>query len=140
MICSICCIATVIRRRCKCSRMPGSMRTITGAPPLTDPQAILLARCPDAAARARLNMEIDQFAARGLMGLLRLMFALVDYFRRDGIVWGVGRGSSCASYALFLIGVHKVDALKYDLDISEFLKPEPVGGMASGKPDETPTK
>jgi DNA polymerase III alpha subunit len=86
-----------------------------------DVRALLLPRCPDAAARARLNREMDLFAARDLLGLLQLMCALVDYFRRDGIVWGVGRGSSCASYALFLIGVHKVDALQYDLDIGEFL-------------------
>jgi DNA polymerase III alpha subunit len=54
--------------------------------------------------------------------MLRLLFYLVDDFRERGVVWGVGRGSSVASYCLFLIGVHKIDAILYDLSIKEFLK------------------
>jgi hypothetical protein len=42
--------------------------------------------------------------------------------RENKIVWGVGRGSSVASYVLFLIGVHKINSIKYNLDINEFLK------------------
>jgi DNA polymerase III alpha subunit len=42
--------------------------------------------------------------------------------RSNNIVWGVGRGSSVASYVLYLLGVHKVDSIKYGLDIREFLK------------------
>jgi DNA polymerase III alpha subunit len=42
--------------------------------------------------------------------------------REHGVVWGVGRGSSVASYVLFLIGIHKIDSLYYDLPIDEFLK------------------
>jgi len=34
----------------------------------------------------------------------------------------VGRGSSVASYCLYLLGVHKINSLKFDLDIKEFLK------------------
>jgi DNA polymerase III alpha subunit len=47
---------------------------------------------------------------------------LVDTLRKNIIVWGVGRGSSVASYILYLIGVHRIDSLYYDLDIAEFLK------------------
>jgi DNA polymerase III alpha subunit len=47
---------------------------------------------------------------------------LVDTLRKNNVVWGVGRGSSVASYILYLIGVHKVDSIKYNLDINEFLK------------------
>jgi DNA polymerase III alpha subunit len=42
--------------------------------------------------------------------------------KENKIVWGVGRGSSVASYVLYLIGVHRIDSIKYDLDIREFLK------------------
>jgi DNA polymerase III alpha subunit len=38
------------------------------------------------------------------------------------VLWGVGRGSSVASYCLYILGVHKVDSIKYELDIHEFLK------------------
>jgi DNA polymerase III alpha subunit len=41
---------------------------------------------------------------------------------QNNVVWGVGRGSSVASYVLYLLGVHKIDSLKYNLDIHEFLK------------------
>ena len=40
--------------------------------------------------------------------------------RKHELVWGVGRGSSVARYVLYLLGVHKVDSLKYNLDIKEF--------------------
>jgi DNA polymerase III alpha subunit len=42
--------------------------------------------------------------------------------RKNSVVWGVGRGSSVASYVLYLIGVHKIDSMYFDLDITEFLK------------------
>ena len=42
--------------------------------------------------------------------------------RLNNVVWGLGRGSSTASYILYLLGVHKIDSLYYDLPIEEFLK------------------
>jgi DNA polymerase III alpha subunit len=47
---------------------------------------------------------------------------VVDTLRANNVVWGVGRGSSVASYVLFIIGVHKIDSVKYDLDWREFLR------------------
>lgn len=82
----------------------------------------LLARCQDAVEIDRVNAEMDMFEQRGWLPLLRLMFYLVDDFRARGVVWGVGRGSSVASFCLYLIGIHKCDSLHYNLDIHEFLK------------------
>lgn len=87
-----------------------------------DVRACLLARCSTVAQRERVSLEMDMFEARGLLPLLRMAMALVAHFREHGIVWGVGRGSSVASYCLFLIGLHKVDSLAYDIRITEFLK------------------
>lgn len=70
----------------------------------------------------RVESELKLYMERGLLPLLKMMFALVAHFRLNNIVWGVGRGSSVSSYVLFLIGVHKIDSIKYGLDISEFLK------------------
>jgi DNA polymerase III alpha subunit len=42
--------------------------------------------------------------------------------RANNILWGVGRGSSVASYVLYLIGIHKIDSIKYELSIDEFIK------------------
>lgn len=78
--------------------------------------------CQDEICRDRVNLEMDMFEERGLVPLLQLMMFLVDHFRTNKIVWGVGRGSSVASYVLFLIGVHKIDPILYGLDVHDFLK------------------
>ncbi len=62
------------------------------------------------------------FEERELIPLLQYLIFIVDHMRDENIVWGVGRGSSVASYCLYLLGVHKVDSIKYDLPIEEFLK------------------
>ena len=70
----------------------------------------------------RLIEEIELFRQHNMTDLLRYLKYLVDTMRENKIVWGVGRGSSVASYCLYLIGVHKIDSIKYNLDIKEFLK------------------
>lgn len=66
--------------------------------------------------------ELDEYEKRGMDNLLRYMIYLVDFMRENNIVWGVGRGSSVASYVLYLIGVHKIDSIKYNLDFKEFFR------------------
>lgn len=70
----------------------------------------------------RIWEELNEYEERKLMPLLRFMIYLVDTLRENDIVWGVGRGSSVASYVLYLIGVHKIDSIKYDLDYKEFFR------------------
>lgn len=82
----------------------------------------LISMCKTDEERARVQHEMDLYEARNLIPLLQLMMYLVDHFRRNNVVWGVGRGSSVASYCLYLIGVHKIDSIKYGLDVDEFLK------------------
>lgn len=82
----------------------------------------LLSMCKTDVERARVREEMGLYEERNLIPLLQLMMYLVDHFRRNNVVWGVGRGSSVASYCLYLIGVHKVNSLKYGLSIHEFLK------------------
>ena len=70
----------------------------------------------------RIWEELDEFKKRGMHDLLRYMIYLVDFMRENNIVWGVGRGSSVASYVLYLIGVHRINSIQYDLDWREFLR------------------
>ena len=72
----------------------------------------------------RVVEELELYRARNLYPILRALIYIIDTMRKHEIVWGVGRGSSVASYVLYLIGIHKVDSLKYNLDIKEFLKDE----------------
>jgi hypothetical protein len=71
---------------------------------------------------ARCLEELEAYKQRDMYPLLRYMIYLVDYMRENDIVWGVGRGSSVASYVLYLIGVHKVNSIQFDLDWREFLR------------------
>jgi DNA polymerase III alpha subunit len=70
----------------------------------------------------RIWEELREYEARGMFPLLQYMIYLVDFMRENNIVWGVGRGSSVASYVLYLIGVHRIDSIQYDLDWREFLR------------------
>jgi DNA polymerase III alpha subunit len=70
----------------------------------------------------RLIEELQEFRARNMLPLLRALKYLIDTLRKNNIVWGVGRGSSVASYVLFLLDVHKIDSIKYNLDWREFLR------------------
>jgi len=70
----------------------------------------------------RMKMELRVWTERGQLDMLRTMIYVVETFRDKNIVWGTGRGSACASYILYLIGLHQVDSVKYELDIGEFFR------------------
>lgn len=82
----------------------------------------LLEKCKTEEAIDRVHEEYILYEARDLIMLLRMFIYLVDYMREKKFIWGVGRGSSVSSYILYLIGVHRVDSLKYQFDINDYLK------------------
>lgn len=68
----------------------------------------------------RLKLEVIEITDRKIDDLFRTLIYVVDVLRNEGKVWGVGRGSSCASLVLHLIGIHEVDPIKYGIPLSEF--------------------
>lgn len=70
----------------------------------------------------RVGQELLMFQERNMFYLLKYLKYLVDTMRENNVVWGVGRGSSVSSFVLFLLGVHRINSLYYDLSIDEFLK------------------
>lgn len=68
----------------------------------------------------RVARELEEFSQRGLDDLLRVIIYVLDRFRETGQVYGVGRGSSCASFVLFLLGLHVVDSIKFNVPLEEF--------------------
>ena len=82
----------------------------------------ILTKCETQEETARCAEELGEFASRNMMPLLQYMIYLVDFMRENNIVWGVGRGSSVASYVLYLIGVHRINSIQFDLDWREFLR------------------
>ena len=82
----------------------------------------VLDQCADEAELQRAGEELLLYQERDMFMLLRYLKYLVDTMRKHNIVWGVGRGSSVSSFVLYLIGIHKINSLYYDLSIHEFLK------------------
>lgn len=70
----------------------------------------------------RVGQELLLYQERDLFNLLRYLKYFVDTMRLNNVVWGLGRGSSVSSYILYLLGVHKINSLYYNLPIEEFLK------------------
>lgn len=83
---------------------------------------MLYGMCETDAQKDRVTEELELFIQHGMFDLLFYLKYLVDTLRQHKIFWGVGRGSSVASYVLYLIGIHKIDSMKYNLDINEFLR------------------
>ena len=82
----------------------------------------LLDKCHTDEEKMRVQMEYDLFEKKNFIRVLQFLIYFTDTLRANHIVWGVGRGSSVASLCLFLIGVHKINPLLYNLDITEFLR------------------
>ena len=82
----------------------------------------VLELCSTDAELQRVGEELLLFQERNLFDLLRYLKYLVDVMRENRLIWGVGRGSSLASYVLYLLGVHRIDSMFYDLDPREFLR------------------
>lgn len=82
----------------------------------------LLDQCKTETELQRVGQELLLYQERNLFPLLQQLKYVIDTWRSKSIVWGVGRGSSVASYVLYLIGVHKINSIYYDLNIEEFLR------------------
>jgi len=82
----------------------------------------LLDKCQNDEERSRVKLEYTLFEKKQFIKVLQFLIYFIDTLRANNIVWGVGRGSSVASFCLFLIGVHKINPLLYNLDITEFLR------------------
>lgn len=82
----------------------------------------VLSLCGSDSELQRVAKELLMFQERDMFDLLRYMKYLVDVMTANNLIWGVGRGSSVSSYVLYLLGVHKINSLEYDLDPGEFLR------------------
>jgi hypothetical protein len=87
-----------------------------------DPVEYIVKRCKTDVEFKRAGDELVEFNKRNQLILINLMIYIVDLMRKNNIVWGIGRGSSVASFCLFLIGINKINPLEYDIDYREFFK------------------
>lgn len=69
----------------------------------------------------RIEYEYAAFVDNNLIDLIYAILHVINRFESNNIVWGVGRGSSTSSYLLYILGIHDIDSVEYDLDFTEFL-------------------
>lgn len=72
--------------------------------------------------KSRFIEELQEYKQRDLYPILKTLIYIIETFRKNNVVWGIGRGSSVSSYILYLIGVHDIDPIEFNLDYKEFLK------------------
>ena len=82
----------------------------------------ILGLCTTEAEMQRCGHELLLYQERDLFNLLRYLKYLVDVMTENKVIWGVGRGSSVASYVLYKLGVHRIDSMFYKLEPEEFLR------------------
>ena len=82
----------------------------------------ILGLCTTEAELQRVGHELLLYQDRDLFNLLRYLKYLVDIMIKNRVIWGVGRGSSVASYVLYKLGVHRIDSMFYKLEPEEFLR------------------
>jgi len=82
----------------------------------------ILGLCSTEAELQRVGHELLLYQEKDLFNLLRYLKYLVDIMTENCVIWGVGRGSSVASYVLYKLGVHKINSMFYNLEPKEFLR------------------
>jgi len=87
-----------------------------------DVSEFCLTKCVSNVEKERVEIELSEFKNRNLIRLLQWLKYFVDTCLENNVLWGVGRGSSVASYVLFLLGVHKINSIKYNIDYKEFFR------------------
>lgn len=78
--------------------------------------------CANDAELQRVGQELLLYQERDLFNLLRYLKYLVDVMKEHRLIWGVGRGSSVASFVLYKLGVHRINSMYYNLNVEEFLR------------------
>lgn len=87
-----------------------------------DIRSWLIDQCQTEEQVHRVNEELALFDQNNMVDLLLYLKYLVDTLKENKIVSGLGRGSSVASYVLYLLGIHKIDPISYNIPITEFFK------------------
>ena len=87
-----------------------------------DLDSFILTRCRDNQEIDRAKQELNIVHSLNAEPIFKHLIYIIDYWRSRNLVWGVGRGSSVSCFLLYVIGLHKINPIEYDLDYREFFK------------------
>jgi DNA polymerase III alpha subunit len=87
-----------------------------------DVYQLVKSRCSTQEEFSRLDLEWQLFEKYHFVDKLQAIVYIIDCFKDNNVVWGVGRGSSVASFVLYKLEVHMINPIEYNLDFNEFFK------------------
>lgn len=80
-------------------------------------------RYEDKEYRDQAKTELKVIKEVGISDFLLITRDSIEWARANGIPVGPGRGSVCGTLVGYLIGIHKIDPIKYELLFERFLNP-----------------
>jgi len=69
----------------------------------------------------RVKYELETIKELGFLDYILLVWTVINYCNENSIPLGLGRGSAAGSLILYLLGVTKVDPIKYELFFERFI-------------------
>jgi len=69
----------------------------------------------------RVKYEFETIKELGFLDYIVLVWSVINYCNENSIPVGLGRGSAAGSLILYLLGVTKVDPIKYELYFERFI-------------------
>lgn len=76
--------------------------------------------------RQRLDEELELIIKQKFVRYFLIVWELIDWCKKNNILTGPGRGSAAGSLVCYLLGITKVDPIKYKLIFSRFINPDRV--------------
>lgn len=77
-------------------------------------------------ARKRLEFEFGVITEMGFVSYFLIVWDLIRHAREQGIPVGPGRGSAAGSIVAYVLGITRIDPLRYDLLFERFLNPSRI--------------
>lgn len=70
----------------------------------------------------RLDIEFEFFDRTDNLQFIVDLIDLIGKFKKDGTVWGVGRGSSCASLLMYVLEITDINPVLFGIPFKELSK------------------
>ena len=77
--------------------------------------------------KERLERELNTIFQMDFSGYFLIVWDLINWAKKNGVMVGAGRGSAAGSLVCYLLGISGLDPIKYGLIFERFLNPERVG-------------
>lgn len=76
--------------------------------------------------RERIRFEMELIIRCGFVRYFLILWDIINYARQKEVRVGIGRGSGGGSLCLYVLGITKIDPIKYNLLFERFINPERI--------------